>query len=86
MIGPFLIRLVEEPQLLDAYMRDPDVAMEAEGLSREERAIVLSGSLKQLRDALQKEYPDKEIFLGKVPQVLGQAPHFAPGDGDDDDD
>ena len=65
MIGPFLIRLVEEPQLLDAYMRDPDVAMEAEGLSREERAIVRSGSLKQLRDALQKEYPGQGDLPGQ---------------------
>jgi hypothetical protein len=78
MIGPFLIKLVEYPEVLAAYMTDPAGAMDAEGLSPEEREIVLSGNLKRLRDKLQEEYPDKEIFLGQVPQYMGQVPQVQP--------
>jgi hypothetical protein len=85
MIGPFLIKLVEHPDTLSHYLRDPEGAMQAEGLSDREREIVRSGSLKRLREALQEEYPDKEIFLGQAPHfaLAGQAPHVAPPDDGD---
>ena len=88
MIGPFLIKLVEHPDTLSHYLRDPEGAMQAEGLSDREREIVLSGSLKRLREALQEEYPDKEIFLGQAPHFAptGQAPHVQPPDDGDDGD
>jgi hypothetical protein len=74
MIGPFLIKLVEQPDVLGHYLRDPNGAMDAEGLSSSEREILLSGNLRILREALQKEYPDREVFLGHVPIVFGQVP------------
>ena len=74
MIGPFLIKLVEQPEVLGHYLRDPQGAMDAEGLSSSEQAILLSGSLRRLREALQEEYPDREVFLGHVPQVFGHVP------------
>lgn len=88
MIGPFLIKLVEQSDTLSHYLRDPEGAMQAEGLSDREREIVLSGNLRRLREALQKEYPDKEIFLGQAPHVAaaGQAPHVQPPDDGDDGD
>jgi hypothetical protein len=85
MIGPFLIKLVEHPDTLSHYMRDPMGAMQAEGLSEREIEVVLSGNLRRLREALQEEYPNKEIFLGQAPHFAprGQAPHFAPPDDGD---
>jgi hypothetical protein len=82
MIGPFLIKLVEHPDTLSHYLRDPEGAMQSEGLSDREREIVLSGSLRRLREKLQEEYPDKEIFLGQAPHIAptGQAPHVGPPD------
>ena len=74
MIGPFLIKLVEQPDVLGHYLRDPQGAMDAEGLSSSEREIVLSGNLARLREALQEEYPDREVFLANVPQVFGNVP------------
>ena len=85
MIGPFLIKLVEHPDTFARYQRDPVGAMEDEGLSDHEIVIVLSGDLKRLTDALQQEYPGKDIFLGQAPHIwptghapLGQAPHVVP--------
>jgi hypothetical protein len=86
MIGSFLVKLVEDPDLLGSYMQNPEGVMEAEGLSAEEREVVSSGDLKRLRDALQEEFPDKEIFVGNapigafghVPQVFGNVPQVGP--------
>jgi hypothetical protein len=86
MIGPFLIKLVEQPDVLGHYLRDPQGAMDAEGLSDSEREILLSGNLRRLREALQEEYPDREVFLahipvfGNVPMVFGHVPMTAPDD------
>jgi len=73
-IGPFLIQLVEQPDVLGQYLKDPLGAMDAAGLSTSEQAILLSGDLRRLREALQEEYPDREVFLGHVPQVFGHVP------------
>jgi hypothetical protein len=86
MIGPFLIKLVEHPDTLSHYLRDPVGSMQAEGLSDGEIEIVLSGNLKRLREALEREYPDKEIFLGQAPHVApaGHAPQVQPPDDGND--
>jgi hypothetical protein len=79
MIGPFLVKLVEHPEALASYMEDPQRTMEVEGLSAQEREIVLSGDLKRLREALQEEYPDKEIFVGNAPiGAFGHVPQVGP--------
>jgi hypothetical protein len=91
MIGQFLVRLVEHPETLASYRDDPQGTMEAEGLSAEEQEIVLSGDLKRLREALEAEYPDKEIFVGhapisafgNVPQVFGHVPQVGPPNPDE---
>ena len=80
MIGPFLIKLVEQPDVLGHYLKDPEGAMDAEGLSATEREILRSGNLRRLREALQEEYPDREIFLGHVPLVFGHVPQVQPPD------
>lgn len=69
MLGPFLIKLVEQPDVLGHYLRDPDGAFDAEGLTLEEREILRSGSLLRLREALQEEYKDREVFLAVVPTI-----------------
>jgi hypothetical protein len=68
-IGPFLIKLVEQPDVLGHYLRDPEGAFDAEGLTSDEREILRSGSLRRLREALQNEYADREVFLAVVPTV-----------------
>jgi hypothetical protein len=73
-IGPFLIKLVEHEDTLRLYLEDPVGAMQAEGLSNQEIELVLGGNLRRLREALQKEYPDSEVFLGHVPLVFGHVP------------
>jgi hypothetical protein len=82
MIGPFLIKLVEHPDTLAHYQRDPVGSMQAEGLSGREIEIVLGGNLRRLRETLQQEYSDKEIFLAQVPHVApaGHAPQVQPPD------
>ena len=50
MIGPFLIKLVEQPEVLGLYLRDPEGAFDAEGLSASEREILRSGNLRRLRE------------------------------------
>jgi len=81
MIGPFLIKLVEQPETFSHYLRDPVGAMQAEGLSDAEMEILQSGNLRRLREALQEEYRDKAVFLGFVPLVspAGFVPFVAPG-------
>jgi len=59
--------------------------MDAEGLW--EREILRSGNLKRLREALQEEYPDREVFLGHVPPmvgVFGHVPQTRPTDSPDE--
>jgi hypothetical protein len=73
-IGPFLINLVEQPGLLGRYLKDPEGTMDGEGLSGRERELILSGNLRRLREALQEEYPDREVFLANIPQVFGNVP------------
>jgi len=81
-IGPFLIQLVEQPDVLGQYLKDPQGAMDAAGLSGGEQEILRSGNLMRLREALQEEYPDREIFLGHVPPiwVFGHVPQIQPPD------
>jgi hypothetical protein len=67
MIGPFLIKLVEQPDVLGHYLRDPDGAFDAEGLTATEREILRSGNLRRLREALQEESKDRDVFLAVVP-------------------
>jgi hypothetical protein len=67
MIGPFLIKLVEQPDVLGHFLRDPEGAFDAEGLTSGEREILRSGSLRRLRETLQEEYSDREVFLAVVP-------------------
>jgi hypothetical protein len=82
MIGAFLIKLVEHPDTLSHYLRDPLGSMQAEGLSDREIEIVMSGNLRRLREALQQERPGKDIFLAQVPHVApaGHAPQVQPPD------
>ena len=82
MIGPFLIKLVEHPDTLAHYLRDPVGSMQAEGLSDGEVEIVLGGNLRRLRETLQQEYPDTDIFLAQVPHVApaGHVPQVQPPD------
>ena len=75
MLGPFLIKLVEQPDMLGRYLRDPDATFDAEGLTLEEREILRSGSLIRLREALQEEYSDREVFLAVLPTIRVMAFH-----------
>jgi hypothetical protein len=58
-VGEFLIRLHEEPALLEAYFRNPRAVVAVEsGLSKEQQAMVLSQDPAGIQTALQREYPD----------------------------
>ena len=75
MLGPFLIKLVQEPAVLGRYLQDPEATFDAEGLTSEEREILRSGSLIRLREALQEEYSDREVFVAVVPTIRVMAFH-----------
>src|SRR5688572_20420350 len=62
-IGEFLITLSEDMELLKAYVDDPYPLFEEFGLTDSQQEILLSNDVGRLREALQGEYPDREIFV-----------------------
>ena len=64
-IGPFLIRLSEEPALLEQYLLDPDRFIEQyPDLTDDKKTILRSGNLGEIIQELQREYPDEKLEVG----------------------
>jgi hypothetical protein len=62
-IGTFLIRLSEDPELLERFLDDPEEAIKsAEELKDErKRQILLSGDPRLILEELQLEYPGEPV-------------------------
>ena len=58
----FLLKLGEDPKLLEKYKENPDQAMEEEGLTPAERALLLSGDAKLIRSAIVNDPGHKEAM------------------------
>ena len=58
----FLLKLGEDPKLLEKYKENPDQAMEEEGLTPAERALLLSGDAKLIRIAIVNDPGHKEAL------------------------
>lgn len=64
-IGPFLIRLSEDPALLEEYLTDPYGVIDRNpDLSDDKKEILRSGDLGSIIQELRREYPDEELQVG----------------------
>jgi hypothetical protein len=61
-IGPFLIKLSEDPALLEEYLTDPDGVIDrSPDLADDKKEILRSGDLGSIIQELRREYPDEEL-------------------------
>jgi hypothetical protein len=60
-IGDFLIKLSEEPELLETYYSDPRAVLAESGLTEEQQETILSNDAARIQEALQGEYPDLDL-------------------------
>ena len=66
----FLLKLGEDPQLLEKFKKNPDLAMEEEGLTPAERTLLLSGDAKLIRSAIVNDPDHKEAMGIPAEQTL----------------
>jgi hypothetical protein len=66
----FLLKLGEDPQLLEKFKKNPDLAMEEEGLTPAERTLLLSGDAKLIRSAIVNDPGHKEAMGIPAEQTL----------------
>jgi len=59
----FLLSIVEDPQQLEAFKKDPHAVMEAAGLTPAEQALLLSGNAQLIRSAIVAD-PDHKKAMG----------------------
>jgi hypothetical protein len=64
-LSGFLVRLGDEPELFEEFMRNQDGVMEREQLTAAERDVILGGDLREIRARLRKEYsePDEAMAV-----------------------
>jgi hypothetical protein len=62
-IGDLLRALAEDGVLMDKYREHERQFLEEFGLPPDKQDIVLSGDLNRIRQAVQEEYPDAEVFF-----------------------
>jgi hypothetical protein len=65
-VSSFLTKLGEDPQLRDAYSRDPQGAMREAGLSDDSIQTLLSRDLKKVKAVLDKELAGGDYMLFMV--------------------
>ncbi len=66
-LSDFLVRLGDEPDLFEEYVKNRDGVMEREGVTPADRDVILSGDLREIRGRLRKEYsePDEALVVMK---------------------
>ena len=66
-LSDFLVRLGDEPELFEDYMRNREGVMEREQLTAAERNAILGGDVREIRGLLRKEYsePDEAMVVMK---------------------
>lgn len=62
-LSDFLVRLGDEPELFDQYMRNRDGVMERGGVTGADRDAILSGDLREIRARLRTEYSEFDEAL-----------------------
>jgi hypothetical protein len=64
-LSGFLVRLGDEPDLFEEYLKNRDGVMEREGVTTADRDVILSGDLQEIRARLRKEYsePDEALVV-----------------------
>jgi len=63
-LGQFLMDLARYPELAEAFATDFDAAVDnATELSEEDREILRSKDLEQVKDAIAKEYPGATVVF-----------------------
>jgi hypothetical protein len=61
-LSDFLVRLVDEPDLLEEYIEDRSAVMEREGLGSQDRDAIMTGDLLKIRARLRTQHPDVHVF------------------------
>jgi hypothetical protein len=62
-LSGFLVRLGEEPDLFEEYMKNRGGVMEREGVTGADRDVILSGDLREIRARLRTEYSEFDEAL-----------------------
>jgi hypothetical protein len=63
----FLLKLSDDPQLLEKFKQNPDSAMDGEGLTPAEKTLLLSGNVQLIRSAIVND-PDHKKAMGISPE------------------
>ena len=61
-LSDFLVRLVDESDLLEEYIEDRSAVMEREGLGSQDRDAIMTGDLLKIRARLRTQHPDIHVF------------------------
>jgi hypothetical protein len=77
-LSGFLVRLVDEPDLLDEYIKDQSGVMEREGLGSQDRDAIMTGDLLKIRARLRTQHPDVHIFNSVMEPEPPQPPEPKP--------
>ena len=59
-LSGFLVRLGDEPDLFEEYMKNRESVMEREGVTSADRAAILGGAFREIRARLKNEYSEPE--------------------------
>lgn len=63
----FLVKLGEDPRLLEKFKQNPDSAMNDEGLTPAEKTLLMSGDVQLIRSAIIND-PDHKEAMGIPPE------------------
>lgn len=72
----FLVRLGDDPELFEEYLKDRGGVMEREGVMETDRAAILSGDLQKIRARVRTEYsePDEALVVMERPERPEEEP------------
>ena len=59
----YVVSVSENPDMADAHKADPDTAMDAHGLSEDDKAIIKSGDMEKIRNHLGDDSPPGCLFF-----------------------
>jgi hypothetical protein len=65
-LSDFLVRLGDEPELFEEYIKDRETVMEREGVTLADRDAILSGDLREIRARL-RSGSEAMVVMGEPP-------------------
>ena len=68
-LADFFYRLVDDEELLERYLNDPDGVMTDFGIGEADRNLVLSGNLRDLQEAVQSELRRPPVIVPVIAPV-----------------